>query len=56
MNHEKWLKLTPFEQIDLIGKVVHAIQNDEKSFEYVTYFLIPLAEKNDVFKDVKINP
>jgi hypothetical protein len=55
MNCKNFQDLTIIEKTELIGKVVHVIQNDEKFFG-LAKLMIADAEKEGLFKDVKILP
>ena len=53
-NHQQWQDLTIIEKIDLVGKLTHLLQNDEKSFEAFKKWII-LSDKIGLFNEVKIN-
>lgn len=55
MNCEMFQNLSPLEKIKFIGKLVHAAQNDEASFNRAST-LIFTAETRGVFEGVEILP
>lgn len=52
---EKFLNLSRLEQIEMVGKIVHAIQNDTTCFD-VACDLLNHAERCGIFENVVINP
>lgn len=52
---ENYSRLNPVERIQLIGKLVHAVQNDNFFFDEAVN-IIDSAEKSGLFENVKINP
>lgn len=55
MNCELYQKLSPKEKCDMIGKVVHLLQNDTSSFLNCVY-MVSQAEAHGKFDEVVINP
>jgi hypothetical protein len=55
MNHKAYRDLLPKEQMELIGKCVHLLQNDYEFFRQVKK-MIKLAEKEGALDDVVILP
>lgn len=55
MNCDNYQMLLPKEKIELVGKLIHAIQSDNEIFNRAEA-LIKLAEKKKLFEGVKINP
>lgn len=53
-NHDKWLELTIIEKIELIGKVVHLIQNNTSTFKMMQS-IIKVEIMLGTFNDIKIN-
>jgi hypothetical protein len=53
-NHEKWIELTIIEKVDLVGKVIHLLQNDIQSYEAFEKY-VKFSELAGFFKEVKIN-
>ena len=53
-NHEKWIELTIIEKVDLVGKVIHLLQNDVQSYDSFTKY-IKFSELAGFFNEVKIN-
>ena len=53
-NHQQWQELTIIEKIDLVGKLTHLLQNDEKSFEAFKNW-IEACDLLGLFNEVKIN-
>lgn len=53
-NHKQWQELTIVEKIDLVGKLTHLLQNNERSFELFKIH-INIAEEHGLFNEVKIN-
>jgi hypothetical protein len=53
-NHQQWQDLTIIEKIDLVGKLTHLLQNDEKSFEAFKSW-IEACDLLGLFNEVKIN-
>lgn len=51
-NYEE---LTPFERVEFIGKLVHAVQSDEQAFNSANT-IIGYSEENGVFDGVTILP
>lgn len=54
-NCENYQRLLPMERYEFVGKVVHALQNDNQSFHVMTA-IVNDAQKRGVFNDVIINP
>lgn len=55
MNCKKYMELSPVERIELIGKIVHAIQSDDKLFAEGQKIL-RRAETLGIFEGVTILP
>lgn len=55
MNCEKFMCLSPVERIELIGKIVHAIQSDDKLFAEGQK-IVKRAETLGLFNGVTILP
>lgn len=55
MNCASYIALTPKEKTELIGKLVHAVQNSEICFS-AAQEIVELAEKKGIFNDVIVNP
>jgi hypothetical protein len=53
-NHEKWIELTIIEKVDLVGKVIHLIQNDLQSYEAFSKY-VKFSELAGFFTEIKIN-
>lgn len=53
-NHEKWIELTIIEKVDLVGKVIHLLQNDLQSYEAFTKY-VKFSELAGFFTEIKIN-
>jgi hypothetical protein len=53
-NHQQWQELTIIEKIDLVGKLTHLLQNDEKSFDAFKNW-IEACDLLGLFNEVKIN-
>jgi hypothetical protein len=53
-NHQQWQELTIIEKIDLVGKLTHLLQNDEKSFDAFKSW-IEACDLLGLFNEVKIN-
>jgi len=53
-NHQQWQDLTIIEKIDLVGKLTHLLQNDEKSFDAFKSW-IEACDLLGLFNEVKIN-
>lgn len=53
-NHEKWIELTIIEKVDLVGKVIHLLQNDLQSYEAFSKY-VKFSELAGFFNEVKIN-
>lgn len=53
-NHDQWLELTIIEKIELIGKVVHLIQNNASTFKMMQS-IIKVETMLGTFNDIKIN-
>jgi hypothetical protein len=53
-NHEKWIELTIIEKVDLVGKVIHLIQNDLQSYDAFTKY-VKFSELAGLFTEIKIN-
>lgn len=53
-NHQQWQELTIVEKINLVGKLTHLLQNDEKSYEAFKKW-IEVSETLGLFDEVKIN-
>ena len=51
----KYQELTIIEKIELVGKLVHAIQSCDTSFEFAQQ-LLKEAENRNLFLNVKILP
>jgi translation initiation factor IF-1 len=55
MNCKEYLELTPKERIEMIGSVVHLLQNDTASF-YSVSVIINSGKKRSLFNNIKIMP
>lgn len=55
MNCELYQKLSHKERVEMVGKIVHAMQSDDSLFCHVSD-LIKIAERKGLFEDVVINP
>jgi hypothetical protein len=53
-NHEKWIELTIIEKVDLVGKVIHLLQNDLQSYEAFSKY-VKYSELAGFFTEIKIN-
>lgn len=53
-NHEKWIELTIIEKVDLVGKVIHLLQNDLESYEAFSKY-VRFRELAGFFTEIKIN-
>jgi hypothetical protein len=53
-NHQQWQELTIVQKINLVGKLTHLLQNDEKSYEAFKKW-IEVSETLGLFDEVKIN-
>jgi len=53
-NHEKWIELTIVEKVDLVGKVIHLLQNDLQSYEAFEKY-VKFSELAGFFTEIKIN-
>lgn len=54
-NCKKYQMLSPKERIEMIGKAVHCLQNDQRSFLAIKD-LIKVAEERGIFEGVVIMP
>ncbi|MBK7883494.1 MAG: hypothetical protein IPJ81_06645 [Chitinophagaceae bacterium] len=52
---EKFNQLTPFEKVIYIGKLVHAVENDDILFDAGNE-IIELANNKGIFKGITIFP
>lgn len=55
MNCQKYIALSPKEKIEMIGKLIHAVQSDNDFFNRAQA-LIRLADNKGLFEGVTINP
>jgi len=55
MNCENYLMLSNKEKMEMVGKIVHALQSDSETFNKVE-MLIKKAERKGLFEGVTINP
>lgn len=55
MNCENYLELSPKEKVEFIGKLIHAVQSDNYTFNKAV-LIINRAEKKGLYAGVTINP
>ena len=55
MNCKKWDELTVIEKVNITGKAIHLLQQDDKSFEAISS-MIRHAENKGLFDKVTFLP